>query len=271
MSPEEVIDLYGPEEPLFVDCRHEYFVKFAHLVPPELEPWYLYWTGNCAVPADRFREVGGFDEEFQSYGAEDVDLGFRLSRLGMPFALSREAWSVDTPHERDVDEGVVTSKSNVLVMLRKYETPVLELSWATCTRDWLWRLGLEHQALAHWVGAAPAADVSAEVADLLSVVPRDATIAVFGCGSPAPDRPGFYFDFDRTVVEAIGEGPGRSGRQAIGIRTNLADSAVDVVVVTTRLHGLWETWGADIMAEAHRIGATVRTHLTVPAAEDDAA
>jgi hypothetical protein len=41
----------------------------------------------------------------------------------------------------------------------------------------------------------------------------------------------------------------------------LADKSVDVVIVTSRLAGIWAAWGVEILAEAHRVGLSVRGPL----------
>jgi len=41
-------------------------------------PWMFFFTGNCSIPASEFWNVGGFDENFQGWGCEDLDLGLRL-------------------------------------------------------------------------------------------------------------------------------------------------------------------------------------------------
>jgi hypothetical protein len=42
------------------------------------------------------------------------------------------------------------------------------------------------------------------------------------------------------------------------MRTPLPDHAVDVVLLTSRLSGLWDRWGQEIVLEARRIGREVR-------------
>lgn len=45
-------------------------------------------TSNLSIPADRFREIGGFDESFRT--AEDRDLGQRLREQGYPVIYAPE-------------------------------------------------------------------------------------------------------------------------------------------------------------------------------------
>jgi hypothetical protein len=53
---------------------------------------------------------GGFDERFRDWGAEDVELGYRLHRHGVPLVADIRPWAVENPHERDPDASMVTAK-----------------------------------------------------------------------------------------------------------------------------------------------------------------
>ena len=53
-----------------------------------------YWNtngANTSVPKSSFETVGGFDENLQSYGGEDLLLGYRLHQQSLPFAALPEA------------------------------------------------------------------------------------------------------------------------------------------------------------------------------------
>jgi glycosyltransferase involved in cell wall biosynthesis len=41
-----------------------------------------YHTGNVSTPRDLLVQAGGFNEEFHMYGMEDIELGYRLEKLG---------------------------------------------------------------------------------------------------------------------------------------------------------------------------------------------
>lgn len=56
------------------------------LVQPE-DRYELFWTLNFALRRTTYERLGGLDEQYQGYGAEDTDLAFTARRLGIPFAL----------------------------------------------------------------------------------------------------------------------------------------------------------------------------------------
>jgi hypothetical protein len=53
---------------------------------------------------------------------------------------------------------------------------------------------------------------------------------------------------------------------AIGLRTPFSDGSFDVVVLTSRLNGIWPRWGLLLLAEADRIGKEVRVAPGMPPA-----
>jgi GT2 family glycosyltransferase len=44
----------------------------------------LFWSLIFSIGRARFAELGGFDEAFDGYGAEDTDFGFRAKHAGLP-------------------------------------------------------------------------------------------------------------------------------------------------------------------------------------------
>lgn len=43
-----------------------------------------FYSCNCSVPAEIFCALGGFDERYEGWGGEDIDLGWRLTKSGVP-------------------------------------------------------------------------------------------------------------------------------------------------------------------------------------------
>lgn len=48
----------------------------------------LFWSLAFAVRAATFDRLGGFDEGYDGYGAEDTDLAFRAAEIGVPVLLA---------------------------------------------------------------------------------------------------------------------------------------------------------------------------------------
>ena len=44
----------------------------------------LFWSLSFALTADTWRRVGGFDERYEGYGAEDTDYAMRAEQAGVP-------------------------------------------------------------------------------------------------------------------------------------------------------------------------------------------
>jgi GT2 family glycosyltransferase len=53
--------------------------------------WLYFLTGNVCVSRDRLIEVGIFDENFTGYGHEDLELGYRLQKAGVPIRYNADA------------------------------------------------------------------------------------------------------------------------------------------------------------------------------------
>ena len=59
----------------------------------------LFWSLAFAVRTDTFNRLGGFDETFEGYGAEDTDLAFRAARRGIPILFTAKGRAFHQRHE----------------------------------------------------------------------------------------------------------------------------------------------------------------------------
>ena len=85
------------------EVRPTPFMKWAGLYGPQFNfgffsqgqelPYEVAYFCNTSVPAACFREGGMFNENFRTYGYEDIELSYRLGRKGYRCALqSRCDW-----------------------------------------------------------------------------------------------------------------------------------------------------------------------------------
>jgi glycosyltransferase involved in cell wall biosynthesis len=93
---ERFASLASEEE--WADIREPLFASVDDDLARLPAPWGLGWTCALSVPRSRALEVGGFDETFQGWGAEDIDFSYRLWRAGAAFAVSRDALCLHIPH-----------------------------------------------------------------------------------------------------------------------------------------------------------------------------
>lgn len=263
-APEAVRARYGDAES-FQDCRHPEFASAGFEVSSLPLPWIMFWTVNASVAAEDFWRVGGFDEGFQGWGVEDLDLGFRLMKDGVILTLGREAWAIESPHERNPAEHAESVTSNALQLLGKFPEPALEFNWAWfATGQWLEEpnsgaLHQQYRSFLEWTRKVAGLRVDGEVDAAVRRLPEGSTVAVFGCGESLPQSlpSGPVLDFDaEALARATGPEPGRA-HHALGLRTMLPEQSVDLVVITSRLHGVWDRYGPLILAEAHRVGREV--------------
>jgi len=260
LRPEEILARFG-DSPDFRDVRHEHFAQCGFDLDSRAIPWNMFFTINCSMPTDEFWAVGGFDESFVGWGAEDVELGFRLHRRGLTFRVTRPGWVIEWPHQRpDIAVLLEQLKTNFERYVRRSPEPVMELGWALTGMDRpMFDWNDEYHKLNVWRCAARDLSVAGEIEDALRHAPPGGRVAVVGCGGTLPRSPHDFIamDFDRDLLAgALGDGR-HPGYNSIGLRTPLPDRYADTVVFTSRMSGLWDRWGDDLLAEAARIGTVV--------------
>jgi glycosyltransferase involved in cell wall biosynthesis len=108
----------------WADTREPFYASQGDDLDGLPAPWVFYWTCNASAPTERLRSVGGFDEQFRSWGGEDIDLGYRLHLDGVRFVLDRAASSIHYPHAKDTAELHAQARANYRYMAKKYDTPI---------------------------------------------------------------------------------------------------------------------------------------------------
>jgi glycosyltransferase involved in cell wall biosynthesis len=260
LGPEATVARYA-DDPDFRDLRLEQLADVDYDLSRRLEPWQVFFSLNISLRTDDFRAVGGFDEAFNGYwGAEDLELGFKLFRRGLEFCLGFDAWVVDVPHARDMSELLKELVRQFSVLLDLHREPLFEIGVALMAEQHMWEWDAENTRLVRWRREVGDRGVAAEIADAIRDLPAGAKVAVIGSGGDIPQDapPMVVMDFDRGLAVRAANAGRHIGHHVLGLRTPLLDQSVDTVVITSRLAGLWERWGGDLLAEARRVGRDVR-------------
>lgn len=264
MSPERVVALFS-DEPWTWDWRHDKLVD-PHLNVNDRDiPWLLFQSMNCSLRSADFWELGGFDPDIRHWGTEDLELGFRLRKAGIPFVVGLDAWALEPPERRDMEFRLNEVKLNAQYFLEKHPEPVSELFWLTLMNEGLWEVEADYETFLRWTKKARDISVKSEISELTKDVVGNPgfRITILGCGAelPASLPSCTLIEFDRTLLENIVAAGFHAVHHGIGLRTALADQSQDLVIITSRLSGLWERWGGQLTAEARRIGRHVRCVL----------
>jgi glycosyltransferase involved in cell wall biosynthesis len=72
----------------YIDTRGVHKIAPGEEIPPR-----YFMTGNSSVAAALLERAGGFDEEFNEYGGEDTEMGYRLGAFGGKFVFAPGAVS----------------------------------------------------------------------------------------------------------------------------------------------------------------------------------
>ncbi len=110
-----------------LDFRETFYGKYGDAFGDLPAPWVIYWTCNVSARTQQIRDVGGFDEQLQSWGGEDIDLGYRLHRDGARFLMSRQARTIHYPHPKSQGGNMKSSYLNYRTIAEKYDTPITQL------------------------------------------------------------------------------------------------------------------------------------------------
>lgn len=107
--------------PAFTDFRYNQVdnIKSNNLT------WMYFYSAYCGIPSKIFAESGGFDEDLLGWGAEDVDLGYRLSKL-TEIIYDKSMKALHIPHKRNIFSCRDSNVLNIYRLYVKYKTQEFE-------------------------------------------------------------------------------------------------------------------------------------------------
>ncbi len=111
----------------FNDCRYDAMEKLDFDLSPTRCPWVVCWGGHMSCGTSDLRRIGGFDEYFNSWGGEDVELAIRLHRAGCTFEVLNSLEAIHAPHFKEEEENINSSRKNIQYIIKKHPQPEVEL------------------------------------------------------------------------------------------------------------------------------------------------
>ncbi|TNH41783.1 galactosyltransferase-related protein [Photorhabdus luminescens] len=89
-------------------------------------PWVFLWGTIFSVEKELFEKVGCFDEQFISWGGEDIDLGFRFHKANSQFHLFEGIEGVHLSHPENDDVNYKTNLENKKYISEKYSNEMTD-------------------------------------------------------------------------------------------------------------------------------------------------
>lgn len=237
------------------DVRQSLFGVAVSAIGTSRIPWAYCFTHTLSVRRRDLQAVGGFDEEFEGWGYEDMDLGYRLfTAAGRPagqFVQDPAAYSFTVPHYRDHARQDVEEQRNAEVFRRKHPRYDVELLGARTYTD---------AKVAYYddvLDAFGADGLGALAAGLDGIAEPGSDVLLIG-GAPAPERPG------RTVAWNHRAPAGPDNPHLLGLRTPFKDGEFGDIVNTDLWRFLLPEDFLALTAESLRIAPRLRLVATAP-------
>ncbi|UTH73169.1 glycosyltransferase [Chromobacterium sp. IIBBL 290-4] len=102
------------------DVRQSQYDELGENITHWPAPFDIFWTCHVSAERNELLKAGLFDETFNTWGGEDVDLGVRLFQNNNLFMLDKAACSFHWPHPKEVDNQRASSERAALRIHRKY-------------------------------------------------------------------------------------------------------------------------------------------------------
>jgi glycosyltransferase involved in cell wall biosynthesis len=123
LTPENILEISRKLmlDRSWADIREVYFNLVNDRLDGLTAPWTLGWSGALSAPRSLVEKIGGFDESFTGWGAEDVDFSLRLQQAGGTFLAVREFPALHLPHPTaSLEEKKKSNVANMKMMHRKF-------------------------------------------------------------------------------------------------------------------------------------------------------
>lgn len=82
--------------------------------------WLCGTTGNFSVSKGNYIQVGGFDCNFRGWGYEDIELSYRLSKMGCRFYCNLKYSNYHIDHLRNKQNMLRDMQNNILLFYHKH-------------------------------------------------------------------------------------------------------------------------------------------------------
>lgn len=91
------------KKPEFFELRHTIFSDHSYNSSAMKYPWLEAFGCNMVVPKQWLQKIGGFDENFENWGLEDIELAYNLFSHGLKIVINSKLEVFHQPHNNNKD------------------------------------------------------------------------------------------------------------------------------------------------------------------------
>ena len=116
----------------WLDCRYNYLKENYDKFKSSKNKFMTFWTCHISIKKSAMLKAGMFDESFNKWGGEDVELGIRLENAGCKIDLIFDPLVLHLPHQKEKSEVIESSKDNIRYIKEKHhnkDLSVLDSGW----------------------------------------------------------------------------------------------------------------------------------------------
>ena len=89
-------------------------------------PWII--AGGCiSADSQKLKSIGGYDENFSGWGFEDIELGYRLYKLGLHFAFGSKVTFLHQFHPASTETRMISNFRNYKAFCQKHPSTTVYL------------------------------------------------------------------------------------------------------------------------------------------------
>jgi glycosyltransferase involved in cell wall biosynthesis len=188
-------------------------------------PWFWVVSHSLSLPRSMFIEVGMFDEDFQGWGFEDYELGYRLyvhgGRRSELFTYDSKAVAFHIPHYFDPFIKYKSMQRNTDHFLRKHARFDVEIFRYSSETTASLKIPIYEEMIAYFLTQR----LGSVTTSILDLAPRDVPLLVVGTwldDSPSPP--------DKTICYDHSRPPSQRNKHLLGMSTLLEDRAMEAVI-----------------------------------------
>lgn len=111
----------------YKDCRERGLQQLGLGFNEISIPWLLFWTCHASCSTASLITINGFDENFQTWGGEDVELAIRLHKNKVKIAHLPHALAIHLPHHRSSETNKASSYQNCQYIYKKHPSVATKL------------------------------------------------------------------------------------------------------------------------------------------------